>query len=212
MRRTSTRLLLVAASLVVGAVLGGCFPRAPLLLSVCVFDAKTGDPIAGAEIRIADLAGTSNSIGCWNQFTKLAPGSYTITVSAVGYADGSEVVVIREGGLPASFTVHLQPLAYGRIRGFVSSDVWIGVEGIPIFLDGELVAVTDALGYFQFEASVGDHTVTAGASTAGGRASEAVTVVDGGDHEIRLFIDWTARFGLGTDWAKRPTAGAAIAP
>ena len=154
-------------------------PRGPVgTLNGTVSNASTGAPLAGAQVTVTGPVNRSaiTGVGGTYQFT-LPVGSYSITVSAFGFTNGSATVTVTEGQTTTQ-DFPLTPAPSGSLSGTVSSasgpvaNATVTITGTPI-----PPATTNASGQYSF-ASVpnGTYTVTVTAGGCFGTVSQSVTV------------------------------------
>jgi len=67
-------------------------------VSGTVDDATTSTPIVGATVTLGTLSAVTNSSGNYS-FANLQPGTYTLTASASGYQNGSQLVTVTAGSI-----------------------------------------------------------------------------------------------------------------
>lgn len=108
-------------------------------LAVTVTDASDGGPVAAAAIGVAGPVQRHRVSGADGSYAlPLPPGSYSVTVSAFGYADHATQVSVAAGGT-TTVQVGLTPLAAVTVKGQVtdgSGQGWplyaaVGVAGRP---------------------------------------------------------------------------------
>lgn len=83
----------------------------PATLQGSVTDASTGNPIGGATVTAGSNAVTTDVNGFY-QFSEMAAGTYTVTVSASGYSNGTANVTLTSGGTSTqNFPLTAAPVA-----------------------------------------------------------------------------------------------------
>jgi subtilisin family serine protease len=154
-------------------------PRGPVgTLVGTVTNASTGTPLAGAQVNITGPVNRSALTPADGTFQFTLPvGSYSATVSAFGFNNGSATVDITEGQTTTQ-NFALTPAPSGTLSGIVSSasgpvaNATVTIAGTPI-----APATTNANGQYSF-ASVPNGTYTVNVTAGGcfGATSQSVTV------------------------------------
>jgi Subtilase family/Malectin domain/Carboxypeptidase regulatory-like domain/Viral BACON domain len=154
-------------------------PRGPVgTLNGTVTNASTAAPLSGAQVNVTGPVNRSATTGADGTYQFILPvGSYSITVSAFGFDNGSATVTVTEGQTTTQ-DFALTPVPSGSLSGTVSSaagpvaNATVTITGTPI-----PPATTNANGQYSF-ASVpnGTYTVTVTAGGCFGAVSQAVTV------------------------------------
>ncbi|SEG53921.1 Kelch motif-containing protein [Actinacidiphila yanglinensis] len=109
-----------------------------------VTDHATGDPIAGATVKAGDHSATSSADGTYK--LDIPPGSYDLTASAYGYANGTVSGVQLDDGATVTEAFALDAVPKQTVSGKVtdgSGHGWplyakitaTGVPGGPVFTD-----------------------------------------------------------------------------
>jgi hypothetical protein len=186
-RRARSRLLAVVLLLFATCLAGCALFVWKADIAVAIVDAFTGLAIQDATVALDGQPGDVTGESGICQFRDVAIGSHVLHVSASGYDSYSEAVTVR-GSSPQTFHIELRPDSLGEIHGIVTCKCGTGIPDIPIYLDGEQVATTDADGLYSFAASLGEHTVTAGSPSATDAASASVSVTAGVEQEVNLAI------------------------
>jgi iron complex outermembrane recepter protein len=104
LRSTLVLLLISAFAAPLGAVPAGAGDDRVAAIHGLVLDAASGQPIAGATVRLRELRRSelSHADGSFH-FERLSAGTYTVTVNRVGYALAERTVAV-----PAAGTVEVQ--------------------------------------------------------------------------------------------------------
>jgi uncharacterized membrane protein len=126
-------------------------------VSGTVTDASTGAPIAGANVTVNSSSNLTDSDGLY--WMELAPGTFNVTASAVGYVSNTtEVTVIVDETATVNFA--LEPIAVlGWINGTVTdADSTLPLAGASVTADG-YSTTTDEVGYYAMEVEPGNYTV-----------------------------------------------------
>ncbi len=147
----------------IGGVQGGRFEPVRLELKpgkridVIVTSAKTSSPLPGARVRIMNLGGLEQKTGSDGRLKlePLAPGPYSISIAAVGYAESTRHVDLRGSTDSTEFKASLSP--GGVIRVVVVDDKGQPLENanVSCLRFGSPLAtpvdspVTDAKGKFR---------------------------------------------------------------
>ncbi len=129
-----------------------------------VYDAQTGDPIAGATVEVVEANATVYTDENGTFQVTVLPGTYTLHVSADGYYNETLTVDVGENET-VIVQIPLQRMANGTIAGWVTdastgdpianATVWVYVNDQPVY------AYTNASGYYELEVPVGTYTVYA---------------------------------------------------
>lgn len=110
---------------------GASVSQAPLTAPDAEFDETTGavsgfvlssefDPLVAADVGIPDLAvATKTATNGGFSFSRLAPGTYVVQATALGYVPGQTAVTIEAGQSTEGVEVRLEPIAVGRPRAHV---------------------------------------------------------------------------------------------
>ncbi len=164
-------------------------PRGPVgTLNGTVSNAATGTPLGGAQVNVTGPVNRSATTGASGTFQFTLPvGSYSITVSAFGFINGSETVTITEGETTTQ-DFPLTPAPSGTLSGTVSgasgpvASATVTINGTPI-----PPATTNANGQYSF-ASVpnGTYLVTVSAGGCFDAVSQSVTVNGNTTHNVTL--------------------------
>jgi protocatechuate 3,4-dioxygenase beta subunit len=124
-----------------------------------------GEPVAGASVTAVEAA-TSTTTGPDGSYAiGLVEGTYTIEVTAHGFAPATEQVVVPEAGT-VTLDIDLVPLPRGEVSGVVTSATGEPVAGATVSGDGpgDWSATTGADGrYLAANLIEGDYQVTASA-------------------------------------------------
>ncbi|MFF0371286.1 MULTISPECIES: S8 family serine peptidase [unclassified Micromonospora] len=105
-----------------------------------VTDAKTGEPISGAEVRISGPIHRTVTTGADGSYAAtLSAGEYGVTASAYGYGDGTASATVTAGA-NATRDIRLQRSAEVEVSGTVTDDSghgWplyarINAPGLPV--------------------------------------------------------------------------------
>jgi hypothetical protein len=110
LRSTLVLLLVSAFAAPLGAVPGGAGDDRVAAIHGVVLDASSGQPVAGATVRLRELRRSelSHADGSFH-FERLAAGTYTVTVNRVGYA-----LAERSVEVPATGTVEVRSASSRR--------------------------------------------------------------------------------------------------
>ncbi|WP_443071144.1 carboxypeptidase regulatory-like domain-containing protein [Streptomyces sp. NBC_01476] len=114
------------------------------VISGTVTDHATGDPLAGATVKAGDYTATADATGAYK--LDIPPGSYDLTASAYGYADGTATSVVLADGATVTESFALDAVPTRTVSGKVtdgSGHGWplyakitaAGVPGGPVFTD-----------------------------------------------------------------------------
>jgi iron complex outermembrane recepter protein len=111
LRSTLVLLLVSAFAAPLGAVPGGAGDDRVAAIHGVVLDASSGQPVAGATVRLRELRRSelSHADGSFH-FERLAAGTYTVTVNRVGYALAERSVEVPATGT-VEVEIRLQPSA-----------------------------------------------------------------------------------------------------
>lgn len=148
-----------------------------------VFDAATGSPLAGAQLVATSSTGTeaavsSDADGLFN--LTLAPGAYSVIVSASGYASASQTGVLVTSGQATGLVLFLVPLVNPIHLALASA---IGRPGQAIALAGNVTAPGPGTWTLDF----GDGTNVTGVHGAGTTAVAVNhTYAAQGSYTVRL--------------------------
>jgi len=143
-------------------------------LSGTVTDASTGKPIAGAAVSAGSGSAVNDAGGAY-AISGLAPGTYTATASASGYASQSASVTLTAGNTTTqNFALAPNP---GTITGTVT-DAGTGapIAGAAVSYSGGSTSTDGSGAYTLANVAEGSYTVTASAT---GYASQNRTVTVG---------------------------------
>jgi Ca-activated chloride channel homolog len=112
--------LILAIALLLVSLLLGATPTGKIAGTVT--DQKTGDPIVGASVQIkgTNLGAMTDTNGKF-MISAVAPGTYTLSVTAVGYVKEEVTDIIVEADLKAECNIQLVPLAVsiGKVQTIV---------------------------------------------------------------------------------------------
>ncbi|WP_433894425.1 carboxypeptidase regulatory-like domain-containing protein [Streptomyces sp. CA-111067] len=114
------------------------------VLSGKVTDHATGAAIPGAKVKAGDYSATADATGAYK--LDIPPGSYDLTASAYGYADGTAAGVVLADGATVTTSFALDAVPTRKVTGKVadgSGHGWPlyakitvdGVPGGPVFTD-----------------------------------------------------------------------------
>ncbi len=143
-----------------------------------VTNARTGDPIALAVVTFEGYdPETTNELGAYI-IIDMMPGSYEVTVTAVGFVDYVQQVVLHSG-LNENVNFALTPIM-GNVTGTVTGeDTGLPIEGASVRFGDEEPVLTDEDGIYLVEDLLpGNYMVTVSADDYVDHV-EAVTVVFG---------------------------------
>lgn len=122
-------------------------------LTGVVKDEDTEAAVEGALITVSNsnVKLTSDESGAFA--TKLFPGTYTITVSKVGYETAIEMDVVLVADEVTSVAIDLVPLSVYTVTGIAKGNDNVAIEGASVTLTGieTLTTTTNATGVFNFE-------------------------------------------------------------
>lgn len=149
------------------------------IITGTVTDATSGTAIAGASVTAGNITATTDAGGSYNM--SIAPGTYTVTASAAGYAGISATVTVTSGGtITLNFAPHLLP--QGAVNGIIRGAVTNASSGTAVagavVTAGGITATTDASGNYEISIAPGTYTVTASANGYVG-SSATMTVASG---------------------------------
>jgi len=151
----------VASLLLALLLLAACGPQTHPLV-VTVSDATDGAPLSDARVSVGDTTSTAASTGRYE--LTLAPGDYTLQVSADGYVSQQVSVTIVEVASPTVTAIAAVALEPRTLAGVVRD----GVTGEPLagvaLALGAATALSDAEGRYALPA----RTVEALSTTADG--------------------------------------------
>lgn len=151
-------------------------PPATGTISGNVTDAGTLLPISGATVTDGTRSAVTDVSGNYT-IANVPIGSYTVTASASGYENSTQLNVSVVADTATTVNFALNPILYGTIDGYVTdlttSDPIVGAS----VTDGTRSAVTDTTGYYIISGvPEGDYTVSVSA-TGYQSNSQSVTVV-----------------------------------
>src|SRR5438445_8391843 len=140
-------------------------------LSGTVTDASTGKPIAGATVSAGSGSAVTDAGGAY-AISGLAPGTYTATASASGYASQSASVTLTAGSTTTqNFALAPNP---GTITGTVTdAGTAAPIAGATVSYSGGSTTTDGSGAYTLANVAEGSSSVTAGAT---GYASQSRTV------------------------------------
>ncbi len=127
-----------------------------------VYDALSGEPIAGAAVTVEELNLTVYTDTNGNFSISVPPGQYTISVEAADYQPFTTQVQVNENET-VILPIPLLPSGSGMVYGWVfDADTMQPIPNATLVLDsGADVVFTDANGYYEFDdVNVGNHTIT----------------------------------------------------
>ncbi len=143
-----SRALAVASGLTLALSLYSCAFTSDLSGSLVgkVMVAGSSIPIAGAFVECEGVAAVSAWDGQYS-LEGIPPGDRVVFASAAGYSSYAQVVTVEES------TVHdiymSIPVGSARLFGYVSHAADGLLEGAAVQI-GDLIVVTDSLGYYEF--------------------------------------------------------------
>ncbi len=179
-------------------------------LSGTVTDASTGKPIAGATVSAGSGSAVTDAGGAYT-ISGLAPGTYTATATASGYASQSASVTLTTGSTTTqNFALAPNP---GTITGTVTdAGTAAPIAGATISYSGGSTSTDGSGAYTLANVAEGSYTVTAGAT---GYASQSRTVTVGpgatATQNFALTGQTTRLSGTVTDAStSKPIAGATV--
>jgi len=130
-----------------------------------VYNASSGASKSGATISVAGSTATTDSAGNFS-IADVAPGSYSLAVSASGYLPRTVTVAVTSG---ATTSVSLPIATAGKIKGLVTTASGTTISGAQIVVSGgainnSLTVNSTSTGYQTPYIAVGNYTVTVNAS------------------------------------------------
>ncbi|GAB4322369.1 MAG: hypothetical protein Kow0074_13860 [Candidatus Zixiibacteriota bacterium] len=148
-------------------------------ISGFVHDAATQDAISGATVTLQGPVtrnGTSSSLGVY-QLSDVPSGTYTITVSAAGYATVVDTVTVAGASITVNF---LLSNFTTTISGTIKTTSGLALVGVSVTLTGTMQdsTTTDSAGEYQFS-GIQNGSYTLVASLSGFRAGVANVTVAG---------------------------------
>lgn len=149
---------------------------------------STGVAVGSATVTIGSTAMTTAADGLF-RFSNLSAGSYTMTVSASGYASVT-IPVNVVGGADTTSTVNMG-VSYGQISGTVTEGGTVQAGLIVEAMSGGLAiaeAITDSQGRYTLMVPGGTYSVQAGAVSAVTTTSAAVAVPAGGTAAMNIAL------------------------
>ncbi|MBU2219387.1 S8 family serine peptidase, partial [Patescibacteria group bacterium] len=151
-------------------------PPATGTISGNVTDVSTLLPVTGATVTDGTRSAVTDVSGNYT-IANVPIGSYTVTASASGYENSTQLNVSVVADTATTVNFALNPILYGTIDGYVTdlttSDPIVGAS----VTDGTRSAVTDTTGYYIISGvPEGDYTVSVSA-TGYQSNSQSVTVV-----------------------------------
>ena len=154
-------------------------PRGPVgTLAGTITNANGGAPVAGATVQITGPVNRTATTGADGAYRFVLPvGTYAVSVSAFGFANGSANATVTQGQTTTQ-DFALTPAPSGSLSGTVTAasgpvaNATVAITGTPI-----AAVTTNANGQYSF-ASVpnGTYTVTVTAGGCFGSVSQSVTV------------------------------------
>ena len=175
-------LLALAALVVLGAALApAALAQAPGGLTGRVLDGETGETIPGAAVRLPDMgAGAATDVDGVYRITGVPAGTYSVTVSFLGYAEKTVTGVEVPVGETATLDVTLDPAT-------------AELDEVVVTAEEEGGSAAEMLNFRLTAANVLDIVDAKDISTAGSSASAAIErvsgaqVTDGGNVQVRGF-------------------------
>ncbi len=142
-------------------------------MAVTVVEARTREPVAGAEVRLGAHVGRTGPDGRLT-LGGLGPGVYPVRVQAAGFVPARATARVAAGGAPEPLWIELEP--GGALEGVVRDyrgDPVVGVEVVIVGADGDDLARvrSDARGRFE-AAGLPEGDVTLRADPPPARADE----------------------------------------
>jgi uncharacterized membrane protein len=140
---------------------------------------STGAPIANATVSYSggSTTATTNSSGAYT--LNVAPGTYTVTVSATGYQTSTQPNVTVTQGTTTTTNFSLT-LTTGTISGTVSSSTGTAISGATVsYSGGSTTASTNSSGAYTLSVAPGTYSVTAAATGYQSSTQSSVTVTAG---------------------------------
>jgi len=111
-----------------------------------VMVAGSSMPIPGAFVECEGVAGFAATDGSYS-LDGIPPGDRVVYASAAGYFGYSEVVTVEESTV---YDIHMSIyVGPARLFGYVSHATFGALEGASVRI-GNLIVVTDSLGYYEF--------------------------------------------------------------
>ncbi|WP_379156280.1 carboxypeptidase regulatory-like domain-containing protein [Paenibacillus sp. sgz5001063] len=134
-------------------------------------------PISGASVSIGGISDITDAQGHFT-LSNIPPGSQTVTVSSVGYNNGTAAVTVTVGQSVSAGTITLTPVqTTGSVTGVIYGPGNTPISGASVSIGG-ISDITDAQGHFTLSnIPPGSQTVTV--SSVGynnGTADVTVTV------------------------------------
>lgn len=135
-----------------------------MLKGVVYRGTNTADRVEGATVTLTP-GGATTTVGEIGYFEfPLAPGDYTITARAPGYADATLMRTVTAGS-DTWGSIGITPSGTGTYRGVVydarGSDLSVRLAGATVRLSSGDVVTTGADGVFLFEVAAGEYTASA---------------------------------------------------
>lgn len=143
-----SRVLAVATGLALALLLHSCAFTSDLSGSLVgkVMIAGSSIPIPGAFVECEGVAAVSASDGNYS-LDGIPPGDRVVYASAEGYSGYAEVVTVEESTVHDIYMgIYVGP---ARLFGYVSHATIGPLEGASVQI-GDLIVVTDSLGYYEF--------------------------------------------------------------
>lgn len=147
-----------------GGILGPSQPQAASI-SGQVTDSQTRLPIVAATISLSPGGESALTDANGDYGLGVAPGTYTVTASATGYASASQLVSVNSGQKATANFRLVSISAYGSLRGTVlDSLTQAPIAGATVLLSSGMIRVTDASGNFEYAIALsGTYTLTVAA-------------------------------------------------
>jgi len=168
MKRAATLCFdLFVVSITLSILMSGCSknnPTAPATgtISGTVTDATTNKPIGSATVTLGSLT-TSTSFQGTYSFSDVPAGTYTLTVTAGGYASQSKQVQVSQG-TSQTLNFSLQPAATTVSGTVIDATTSTPVPSATVTLGSQTTTTSSAGSYTFSNVQPGSYTITASAN------------------------------------------------
>jgi hypothetical protein len=140
---------------------------------------STGAAIANATVSYSGGSATANTNASGGYTLNVAPGTYSVTASAVGYQSSTQSNVTVTIGTTTTATFSLVQLI-GTISGTVTNSAGAAISGATVsYSGGSTTATTNSSGGYSLSVVPGTYSVTATASGYQSTTQSNVTVSSG---------------------------------
>ena len=159
---------------------------------------SAGTGLANATVSYSggSTTATTNSGGAYT--LSVAPGTYSVSASAIGYQSSTQSNVTVSVGTTTTANFSLIQLV-GTISGTVTNSAGAAISGATVsYSGGSTTATTNAAGSYSLSVAPGTYSVTASTTGYQGATQSNVTVTAGGTATVNFSLVQTVGTAMST--------------